>query len=92
MKRLSKTPTKKRAASRPPVWVASSDHVLPPLSVVQRTTSLCVIRINLAMPIRRVANLSRHYSIYGIRLHCQGRACAVTKNDNDKGVCEKFPR
>lgn len=73
MKRSSNAQTKKRAASRPPRWVASSDHGLPPPSVVQGTTSLFVIRIKLAMPIRRVTNPPYHYSIYGIQLHCQVR-------------------
>ncbi len=77
MKLPSSKRVKKRAASRPPVWVASSDHVLPPLSVVQPTTSLSVIQIRLAMPIRRVTNLPYHYSIYGIQTRCQGRACVV---------------
>ena len=90
MKRPSNTSTKKRAASRPPVWVASSDHVLPPPSVVQRATSLYVTRIKLAMPIQRLTNLPYHYSIYEIRLHCQAPASAVT--NNNKEVCEKFPR
>ena len=73
MKRVSNTQPKKRAASRPPMWVASSDHWLPLPSVVRPTTSLFVIWIKLAMPIRRLSNLPYHYSIYGIQIHCQAR-------------------
>jgi hypothetical protein len=81
MKRLSNTQTKKRAASRPPVWVASSDHVLPPPSVLQRTTSLPVIRIKLAMPIRRVTNLPYHYQStrYGFVVKHRGHTAVIAR-------------
>jgi hypothetical protein len=71
MKMTINARAKKRAASRPPMWVASTDHVVPPPSVVQRTTSLFVIPIELAMPIRRVTNLPYQYSIYGMHAGCQ---------------------
>lgn len=74
MKITLSSQAKKRAALRPPMWVASIDHILPPPSVAQRITSLCVIQIELAMPIRRVSNLSYHYSIYGMQAHCQAMA------------------
>ena len=80
MKLLSNRQTKKGAALRPPVRVASSDHSFSPLSMVQRTTSLFVIRIKLAMPIRRlINNLPYHYSIYGIPTRCQARKRKTSK-------------
>jgi hypothetical protein len=90
MKVMLTSQVKKRAALRPPLWVASTDHVFPPPSMAQRTTSLCVIQIKLAMLIRRVSNLPYHYSIYEMQARCQ--ALSARQRPATCGFVKNFPR